>query len=66
MDNIYTVELRFNTSITLDVRASDEGDALGKARELAEMAPMTSFHIIDENDSRIVNVSPLQERRNDE
>lgn len=54
---IYTVELNYTSSITVDVEANDEGEALHKARELAEQAPMTSFAIVEEQRSRIVNIN---------
>lgn len=50
----YTVELNYNARITLDVEANEEGEALGKARELAEEAPITSFNLTEENNARIV------------
>lgn len=60
MANLYSVELNFDTSIVLEVEANDEGEALAKARELAEMAPMSRFSITEEHNSRILNVQPLQ------
>lgn len=51
----YTVELNFNACITLDVEASDQGEAFAKARELADIAPMSSFTITSENEARIIN-----------
>lgn len=56
----YTVELNFLASIVLDVKAEDEGDALQKARDIAEQAPMSSFAIVEENNSRILNVRNLE------
>ena len=53
----YTVELNYNTNIVIDVEAADEGEALHKAREIAEQAPMSSFNITDENNSRILSVN---------
>lgn len=54
---VYTVELNYKAMITLDVEAKDEGEALHKARELAEQAPMSSFFIVEEQQSRIVNIN---------
>lgn len=59
MASIYTVDLNYKTTITFDVKASDEGKALQKARDLAEQAPMSSFTIVEEDRSRIVNVRNL-------
>ena len=59
MANLYTVELNYRAVITVDVSAEDEGEALTKARELAEMAPMNSFSLADESHSRIVQVNNL-------
>lgn len=64
MANKYTVELKYLTACVFDVEANDEGEALTKARELAEMAPMSSFSIVEEEASQILNVSPLGDRRN--
>lgn len=58
-ESLYTVELNFLSNITFDVKAKDEGDALQKARDLAEQAPMSSFSIIEEHRSRIVNIIPI-------
>ena len=54
----FTVELNFNACITLDVEASDQGEALSKARELADIAPMSSFTITSENNAQIINHAP--------
>ena len=53
----YTVELNYNARIVVDVDAENEGDALGKAREIAEIAPMSSFNITEEERGRILNVN---------
>lgn len=53
----YTIELNYLTSITLEVEADNEGDALHRAREIAEEAPMSSFSIVEEENSRILNVN---------
>ena len=54
--SLYTVELNYGTAIAFDVVAKDEGEALQKARDLAEQAPMSSFTIVEENRSQILNV----------
>lgn len=54
---IYTVELNYTTAITVEVEANDEGEALQNARDIAEQAPMSSFSIIEENRSRIINIA---------
>ena len=63
MANKYTVELKYLTACVFEVEANDEGEALTKARELAEMAPMSSFSIVEEEASQILNVVPLGDRR---
>lgn len=52
----YTVELNYNARIVIDVDAHDEGDALSKAREIAETAPMSSFNLTEEERGRILSV----------
>lgn len=52
----YVIELNYMAAITLEVEANEEGEALQKARDLAEQAPMSSFSIIEEEASRIINV----------
>lgn len=61
MANLYTIEFNFSASIVIDVEANDEGEALTKARELAEMAPMSRFSITEEHNSRILNVQPMRQ-----
>ena len=63
MANRFTVELKYLTACVFDVEAEDEGEALTKARELAEMAPMSSFSIVQEEESRILNIAPLGDQR---
>ena len=59
--NNYTVEINYITSITLQVEANDEGEALHKARELAEEAPMSSFSVVEETNSQILQVQNAHE-----
>ncbi len=55
--SIYSVELNYLTSIVLEVEAENEGDALQKARDIAEQAPMNNFTIVEETRSKILNVA---------
>ena len=52
---IYTIELKYISSIIQTVEANDEGEALGKARDKAEEADMSEFSIAEELESRILN-----------
>jgi hypothetical protein len=52
---LYTIELNYNAKITKVVDAKDEGDALEKARQLAEDSDMTEFIITEEKESRVIN-----------
>lgn len=51
---IYIIELNYNARITQTVEADNEGDALEKARNLAEEADMKDFILTNENESRII------------
>lgn len=53
----YTVELNYKTSIMVTVEAKEEGEALDKARNIAEEADMREFIIQDELESRIISNS---------
>lgn len=50
----YTIELNYRASITQTVEANDEGEALDKARNLAEEADMENFVIVEELESQMV------------
>ena len=50
----YTIQMNYNATITVDVDAKDEGEALSKARELAEEADIKEFSICGERESQIV------------
>jgi hypothetical protein len=50
----YTIQLNYNASIVVDVTAENEGEALDKARDIAEDADMHQFTIGSENESRIL------------
>lgn len=52
---LYTIELNYNAKITKVVDAKDEGDALEKARKLAEDSDMTEFIITEEKESKVIN-----------
>lgn len=66
MKNKYTVEIKFVVAGAFDVEAADEGEALTKARELAEMAPMSSFFVTEEENARILNIRPLGDGNRDD
>lgn len=51
----YTIQMNYKASIVLDVDAEDEGDALGKARELAEDADIREFSIFSELPAEILS-----------
>ena len=54
----YTIEFNYNASIVVDVEGEfhDEGEALDKAREIAEDANINEFTICEERESKILNV----------
>lgn len=52
----YTIELNYNASISFEVEADNEGDALDKARDQAEEADIREFAIGHENESRVLSV----------
>ena len=52
----YTIEINYKASINVDVDGMDEGDALAKAREIAEEADMKEFVFSNELESRVVSV----------
>ena len=51
----YTIELTYTANIIKTVEANDEGEALEKARDLAEESDMNEFVIVEERESRILN-----------
>ncbi|MBR6517610.1 MAG: hypothetical protein IKT40_12335 [Bacilli bacterium] len=51
----FTIEMNYNASIIFDVEAEDEGQALDKARNLAEEADISDFTLTHENESRVIN-----------
>lgn len=52
---IYTIELNYNARYVATVEADNEGDALEKARNIAEEADMKEFTLTNEHESRIVD-----------
>jgi len=50
----YTIQCNFNASITVEVTANDEGEALEKARNIAEDADIREFTIGAERESQIL------------
>ena len=54
----YTIEINYNASIIFDVDANDEGEALDKARNLAEESDITDFTLTHENESRVLSNMP--------
>ena len=55
----YTIEFNYNASIVVHVEGdfNDEGEALDKAREIAEDADINEFTIGEEKESKILNLS---------
>lgn len=52
----YTVRLTFEAIIDVEVEAGDEGEALSKARDYAEIqADARQFNICNEKNSRIIS-----------
>ena len=52
----YTVQMSYNATITLVVDADEEGEALDKARDIAEDADIRQFTICNENEAKIVDI----------
>lgn len=50
----YTIQMNYNAFIVVDVMAEDEGEALDKARDIAEDADIRQFTISNENESKIL------------
>lgn len=51
MASQYEVQLNYNASITVVVEANDEGEALTKAREMAEDSDINQYLIGTERES---------------
>ena len=52
---VFTIRCNYNASIVVDVVADNEGDALSKAREMAEEADINEFAICGERESQILS-----------
>ena len=50
----YTIQFNYNATITVDVDAKDEGEALAKGREMAEEADIKEFTICGEREAQIL------------
>lgn len=51
----FNIELNYIASIIKHVEADNEGDALEKARNLAEESDINEFVIVEERESRIIS-----------
>lgn len=51
----YTVRMNMTASMDIDVMANDEGDALDKARDIAEDADPRQFTIHGEREAQILS-----------
>jgi len=51
----YTIQMNYNASIIVEVMAEEEGEALNKARDIAEDADIREFTLGGENESRILS-----------
>ena len=50
----YTIQYNYNASITVNVDANDEGEALEKGRNIAEEADIKQFTICGEREAQII------------
>lgn len=50
----YTIQMNYNASMVVDVMANDEGEALDKARDIAEEADNRQFQINNEREALIL------------
>jgi len=50
----YVIQYNFNASITVEVEANDEGEALEKGRNIAEEADIKQFTICGEREAQII------------
>lgn len=53
----YTIEINYRVTTTQVVEARDEGEALDKARDLADETDLSDMLISEELESKVVNVS---------
>ncbi len=52
----FTIEMSYIATITAVVEAENEGEALDKARDVAEEADINEFNIGEEREARVVHV----------
>ena len=50
----YTIQMNYDASIVVNVMAENEGEALDKARDIAEDADIRQFTIGKENPAKIL------------
>lgn len=51
----FTIQMNYNATMTLVVEAENEGEALDKARDIAEDADIRQFTICNENEAKILH-----------
>ena len=50
----YVISVNYDATYVAEVDANDEGDALGKARQMAEEAYVREFQIRNEKEARVL------------
>lgn len=50
----YVILVNYDATYVAEVDANDEGDALGKARQMAEEADVREFQIRNEKEARVL------------
>lgn len=53
----FTIEMTYLATITAVVEAQNEGEALDKARNIAEDADLNEYQLGEERDTRVLNVN---------
>lgn len=53
----YTIEMNYNAKFVAVVDADNEGDALDRARTMAEEADIQDFTLTEERESRIISTN---------
>lgn len=61
---IYTIQMNYKVQFTSTIEANDEGEALSKAREMAENADINDFTFVEELESQIVQQINSPRRNN--
>lgn len=56
----YTIQLNYSASFVAEVDAEDEGQALDKAREMAESADIRQYNIFGERETQILNRQSIE------